>query len=89
MTAKTPKMKSCSAALNYRADDGYSSKTTFASVRQKPNMFAKPDPRECWIEVADELARVAELFDFGDRVEAAVKDARKRVKEWRKSGANS
>jgi hypothetical protein len=73
---KDPKMKGCAVQISYRADDGFSAKDRYSS---KPGA----SPGDCLAMAADELARIAELFGFGDQVEAAVKDARQRVRDWR------
>jgi hypothetical protein len=76
-------MKGCSGKLHYRSDDGFSSNSTFSSARLKRHSLDKVDPKQCWVDMADEMARIAELFEFGDELEAAVKDARQRVRDWR------
>jgi hypothetical protein len=71
-----PKMVSSSVQLKYRADDGFSSTAAYSSKRSG-------SAESCLTLVADEIGRLAELFGFGDDVEAAIKDARQRVREWR------
>lgn len=73
---KQPVMKSCRIQINYSADDGFRSEAAYSSKRSG-------SPEECLYNAADEIARLAELFGFGDLIEFAVQDARKRVREWK------
>lgn len=69
------KIKSCSVKLRFATDSGYRSKASYSSGKYA-------DPGGCLEAVADEIARIAELHGAGDQVEAAVKDARQRVREY-------
>lgn len=73
---KLPKMKSCRFVLAYSADDGYRSEARYTSKRAG-------SPEACVVAVADEIARLAELFGCGDAVQDAVEDARQRVRDWK------
>lgn len=76
MEQKEPTMKSCLIQINFTASDGYSSKAGYSSKRIG-------SVRQTMATAVDEIARLAELFGFGEDIEAAVKDARIRVKQWK------
>lgn len=76
-----PKIKSCAVTLSFSTEDGFRSESSFTSKRSG-------DPGKCLVAVADEIARIAELHGAGDDVEAAMKEARERVREYRRAKPN-
>lgn len=72
----TSHLRNNSVTISYRASDGFCSKASYTSKRSG-------SPEDCWVAAADELARLSELFGFGDQVSAAVEDARERVRQWK------
>lgn len=75
-----PTLARTSVLIKYKASDEYRSEVAFQS-----HPFGKPatEPHQVFIGAIDELARLCELFGFGDEASAAVEAARNRVKEWR------
>jgi hypothetical protein len=45
------------------------------------------EPKNALVAAADELARICELFGFGDEAVEAANAAVKRVREWRAKGS--
>lgn len=70
-----PNLKSSYVKICYTADDGYRAETAYSSKRSL-------SPQHCLAAAADELGRIAELFDCGDAVEDAIQEARQRVRDW-------
>lgn len=68
-------LKTASVQINYSTTDGYSSKAAYSGKRAG-------SPDVCINEAAFELARLAEMFGFGDDLEANVKEARQKVREF-------
>ena len=68
-------LKTATVQINYSTTDGYSSKASYNGKRAG-------SPDVCINEAAYELARLAEMFGFGDDLEAHVKEARQKVREW-------
>jgi hypothetical protein len=75
-----PTLKRSSVRIVYSASDGYRSEVTYSSIGR---MGIKPPPEAPILEAIEELARLSELFGFGERAATAVAEAQCRVREWR------
>lgn len=77
-----PTLKRTGVLIKYKSSDDYRSETAFQS-----HPFGKPanEPHQVFIDAIDELARLCELFGFGDEASVAVEGARQRVRAWRNS----
>lgn len=74
MSKFDPKMVRFRAEIGYRADDGFIAKDTISSNKL---------PLVALVKAAREIARLGELFGCGEQVEAAMKEARNAVQDWR------
>jgi hypothetical protein len=74
-------LKEVSVKFTYKTINGSRSEATYSTKHLRHDM-SKPTPEDVIVGFADELARIAAIDGYGDKVEEAVKDARRRVAEW-------
>ena len=77
-----PKIAECSAAVRYKADDGYYSVVEFQVDHRRTKEIP---PERPFINAIEELARLTALFGFEEEALKVFNEARERVFEWRKN----
>ncbi len=69
------------ASIVMKLTSGKGSRIEIKWQSDPPNAAKPASPDRVLEGAADEIARIAELCGFGDRIEAAVREARGRVQE--------
>lgn len=83
-----PKLKSTTVVFKFATTTGSRSEAKYSTSNVRPD-GSKPTPEEVITEVVDELARVAAIDGYGDKVVAAAQAACKRVEEWNKKNGRA
>lgn len=84
-----PKLKRTRVVVSYTADDGYRYELTAkgGTGSVMPSTGGEAPPHAAFLEAIGELARLCELFGFGEEASKEFTDAQSRVRQWREQRA--